>query len=270
MTTDRELVDQLDEVWTSVVRFGDSLSEQDWKTPTECPGWSVQDNLAHMIGVESMTLERPDPDHRPAGGDHIKNGVGEHNEIWVDWYRSRSGAEVLTDFGEVTAARLSQLNVPGYDFGADSWTPIGPSTVRELLPFRVFDTWVHDQDMRRALGRPGGASGPAAIAAFERIQRMAPRSIGKQVAPPDGTTVGFTITGAQPGTFTVRVDGGRGAFVDDVAPADADAHLTMDLDVYVRLGTGRGDPEAIAAADIAFSGDEDLGRAVPRALNFLF
>lgn len=271
MTTDRDLVDQLTEVWNSTADFGDDLSETDWKTETECPGWSVQDNLAHIIGIESMSLGRPNPEHTPAGGAHIKNDVGANNEIWVDFYRDRPGAEVLTDFREVTGARLSELSAPDYDFGADSWTPTGPGTVRDLLPFRLFDSWVHDQDMRRAVHQPGGASGPGAATAFDRIQAMAPRSVGKQVAPPDGTTVGFTLTGAQPRTFTVRMEAKRAGFVDDVAPGDADAHLTMDVDTYVRLGAGRGDPEAIVAdGDITFAGDTELGLATARTLNFLF
>ena len=36
------------------------LTEAEWKAPTECPGWSVQDNLAHIIG------DRID-DPRPTG-----------------------------------------------------------------------------------------------------------------------------------------------------------------------------------------------------------
>ncbi|HZJ26048.1 MAG TPA: maleylpyruvate isomerase family mycothiol-dependent enzyme [Acidimicrobiia bacterium] len=271
MPTDRELVDQLTEVWESLGDFGDSLSESEWKTPTECPGWSVQDNLAHVIAIESTILDRPAPDHTAPGGTHIKNDVGAMNEIWVDWYRTRSGAEVLADFREVTAARLAQLNAADHDFGADSWTPIGPGTVRDALPFRIFDTWVHDQDMRRAVDRPGGAAGPAAATAFDRIQSMAPRSVGKKVAPPDGTTIGFTIAGPQARSFTVRMEAKRAGFVDDVAPEDADAHVSMDLDTYVRLGTGRGDPDVIVTTgDVGFSGDEDLGRAVARTLNFLF
>jgi len=28
------------------------LTESQFKTPTQCPGWTVQDNLSHMIGTE--------------------------------------------------------------------------------------------------------------------------------------------------------------------------------------------------------------------------
>ena len=102
---DEALVEALDIVWSSLAELGATLSGHEWATDTECPGWTVQDNLAHIIGIEATILGRPNPDHEPAGGPHVKNDVGAGNEIWVDWYRSRSGAEVLTDFRAITTER---------------------------------------------------------------------------------------------------------------------------------------------------------------------
>ena len=44
----------LGEVWTSL---GDLLAELDdaqWRLPSPLPGWSVQDNVAHIVGTEAM------------------------------------------------------------------------------------------------------------------------------------------------------------------------------------------------------------------------
>ena len=57
--------------------------------------------------------------------------------------------------------KLRALDEAG--FGADSWTPMGPGTVRTLLPFRIFDSWVHEQDMRRAVGREGNLASASAL-----------------------------------------------------------------------------------------------------------
>ena len=67
MTPDEELVHLLDMVWASLGSLGDELSEQEWKLPTEVPGWSVQDNLAHITGIESSLLGRAAPKHEIAG-----------------------------------------------------------------------------------------------------------------------------------------------------------------------------------------------------------
>ena len=56
---DQEVVDALADVWASMQRLGDELDEAQWKLPTDCPGWTVQDNLAHILGIESVILGLP-------------------------------------------------------------------------------------------------------------------------------------------------------------------------------------------------------------------
>jgi uncharacterized protein (TIGR03083 family) len=200
----------------------------------------------------------------------VKNDVGAGNEIWVDWYRSRSGADVLADFRAVTVERMAILRAPDHDFGADTWTPIGPGTVRDLLPFRVFDSWVHEQDVRRALRRPGNDDSTAASASLDRIESIVPMVVGKKVGPPDGTIVAFTVAGPVGRAFAIEVAGGRAGFLDSV-PAAPTVHLEMDTDTFVRLASGRGDPESILASGaVAVEGDPVLGRAVAENMNFLF
>src|SRR4051812_24407370 len=134
------LVDHLREVWERIAGLTADLTEAEWKRPTEVPGWTVQDNLTHLTDIEAMTLGLPRPDHEPpAGLDHVKNEPGARNEVFVDARRSWPGADARREFLEVTATRLAQLRGLGADgFGAESWTPMGPGTVRDLLPFRAF------------------------------------------------------------------------------------------------------------------------------------
>ncbi|GMU78586.1 MAG: hypothetical protein AMXMBFR46_13810 [Acidimicrobiia bacterium] len=272
---DRALVEQLDEVWTRIAHLGGTLSEDDWKRATEVPGWTVQDNLTHLSDIESMTMGIPPPDHAvPAGLTHVKNDLGARNEVFVDARRSWAGADALAEFVEVTGARLTQLR--GFttaDFDAESWTPMGPGTVRDLLPFRAFDSWVHEQDMRRAVGRPGGLEGPAAEAAMDRIVATAGFVIGKKVAPPDGTVVVIECTPPLARTVAIVVDAGRARPHDGAAGGTVEptVRLALDGETYARLACGRLDPEAaLAAGSVAIDGDTALGRRVLDALDFLF
>lgn len=267
---DLALVDALEAVWVSIGRLGDSLSEAEWKQPTECPGWSVQDNLAHVVGIESVILGRPAPALSPADGPHLKNDLARSNEVWVDAYRDHTGAAMLAEFRAVTGERLRGLRASETDFGAESWTPVGPGTVRDLLPFRVFDSWIHEQDMRRAVGKPGGWGGPGAAAALDRIVAVMPMVVGKRVAPREGTTVVFAVTGAVPRRVAIGIVDGR-ARVLEVSPDVPTVRLELDGETFVRLGAGRGDPESILAEGrVAFAGDAELGCGVARAMNFLF
>ena len=86
------VVGALADVWDSIQRLGSELDETQWKLPTDCPGWTVQDNLAHILSIESVILGLPTPDvDLPDDLAHVKNDLGRSNEIWVESFRSLSG-----------------------------------------------------------------------------------------------------------------------------------------------------------------------------------
>ncbi|PON14651.1 hypothetical protein C2W62_27960 [Candidatus Entotheonella serta] len=64
----------------------ESFTEREWKLPTDCPGWTVQDNVAHLVDYESRMMQRQPPTHTPPVRPHVKNDLGQRNEIWIDWY----------------------------------------------------------------------------------------------------------------------------------------------------------------------------------------
>lgn len=269
---DTAVVDQIEEVWTRISELGASLTDEQWKLPTALPGWSVQDNLTHLTDIELMIQGRPRPDHvLPDGLEHVKNEPGSRNEVFVDARRAWSGTSALNEFNEVTRTRIAQLrDYTTADFDAESWTPMGPGTVRDLLPFRMFDSWVHEQDMREALARPGGLRGLAAVASMARITATAGYVVAKKVGAPDSSTVVFELTEPMAETFAVAVDGGRAKPVDPV-PLDATVRITTDGATYARLACGRADPAAaLASGSVRVSGDGALGKRIVEELNFLF
>ena len=269
--SDQQLVDRLEQVWGSIDAACTGLDEAQWKTPTDLPGWSVQDNLVHISAIESSILGRPAPDHLPPQLDHVKNEVGQRNEVWVDSRRSWSGADALAEFREVTAARLAQLRGSSKaDFDAESWTPAGPGTVRDLLPFRIFDSWAHEQDIRRAIDQPCDFSSRVGELSFERVVNALPYVVGKKVAPPDGTVVVFDVVGSRPMTIAVGVDGGRAKPLP-TPPEDATVTLSMDAQTLACLGLGRWDPSAaLDDRQVTITGDAKLGRSIVEQMNFMF
>jgi hypothetical protein len=94
--------------------------------------------------------------------------------------------------------------------------------------------------------------------------------VGKKVAPPDGTTVVFDVTGSRPMTIAIGVDGGRAKPLS-TAPERATVTLAMDAQTLACLGLGRWDPAAALDDDqVTITGDEKLGRAVVGQMNFMF
>ena len=250
------LLADLTDVWSSLAALGGSLSSEEWSRPTECPGWSVQDQYAHMIGTESALLGEDGPP--PVAAPHAKNRMGELNEGWVAPWRERSGAEVLAAFRVVTDRRLDALRaMTDADWDAPTQTPVGPGPYALFMEIRVFDCWVHEQDIRRAVGRPGHLEGPVADLSMARVTGAFGFVVGKKVAPPDGTTVAVDLGPPLPAAFAVTVAGGRAQPCPP--PASPTVRIRTDGETWMRLGTGRIAPDA---ADVTFDGDAALGRAV--------
>jgi len=272
MTTDQELVDLLDEVWTSMEDCTSGLTEQQWRTETECPGWTVQDNLVHITALEAMSIGKDLPlSEVPDDLPHVKNDFGKQNERWIESRRSWTGADARAEFHAVTRERIDGLrSLDEAGFGADSWTPQGPGTVRDLLPFRIFDSWVHEQDIRRALGVPGNLDSASAAYALGMMAKPMAFVVGKKAGAPDGSVVVFSLQAPLARRLVIVVTDGRAAVVD-APPGDPTVTITMGTETFARLAAGRVDTaSAIAADEVTFRGDEALGRRVVEHMNYLF
>ena len=136
---------------------------------------------------------------------------------------------------------------------------------------RVYDSWVHEQDVRRALDRPGGSGNAASAISLGRIQDAMPFVVGKKAGCAEGTAVRFDVSGpgADARAFTVAVEGGRARPVsDDVTPT---VTLSLSSIDFTRLGCGRATAAQVeAAGGIGIDGDEQVGRSVLGAMNFMF
>jgi uncharacterized protein (TIGR03083 family) len=266
------LVDMLEQVWGSMADLGASLDEAQWKLPTECPGWTVQDNLVHITALERFILGDPLPTEAVSDDlPHVKNDTGRANERWIESRRSWSGADALAEFRAATDERIAQLRTLDDDgFSASSWTPMGEGTVADLLGFRIFDSWVHEQDMRCAVDRPGDVDSAAAEHSIDMMLGVLPYIVGKKVGAPDGSTVVLVLTGPLPGTTAVEVVDGRARPLAGL-PENRTVTLTLASDEFARLACGRAEPaEALALGTVAVDGDVDLGGEIVRQLNYMF
>lgn len=266
----RELVDRMEAVWGSISELCGTFTETEWKTPTDCPGWSVQDQVSHLAGSESQLLGRPVPDHVPIELTHVKNDIGQRNEVLVDWRRSWPGARVLEEFLEVTGERLRVLQgLSEQDFQAETQTPIGPSTAADLIGIRIFDAWVHEQDMRRAVRRAGHLDGPVAAHSVGRLAMAMPYVVGRKVQPPDGTTVTFQVIGPAGRTLDIGMEGSR-ANPLEAPPELPSVRLTMDVETFACLGCGRwGLGMALQSGKVQLDGDQGLGQTIVAQMNIM-
>jgi len=262
----------LGETWGALAGVCSQLSETEWALPTECPGWDVKDQLSHLIGIERAIMGEPVPEWSGPLGEHVKNDFAATNERFVAVRRALPGPSVLAEFVEVTTNRLAQLDeLTEEAWAAVGYSPMGEVPYAEFMTVRVFDSWVHEEDVRRALDRPGGDGNAASAISLGHIQRAMPFVVGKKAGCADGTAVRFEVTG--PGhdarAFTIAVEGGRARPAgDEVAPT---VTLSLSNIDFMRLGCGRTTSARLQAAGaVGVVGDDPAGRSVLGAMNFMF
>ena len=260
------IIELLEAVWDSIAQLGADLSEEQWDTPTECPGWSVRDQVSHIIGLERMLAgEKPEPAATESG----LEGIAAFNEGQIAPRRTRPGAEVLAEMSDICARRLAMLReMPDEKWDEVGFTPIGDAPYRTFMHIRVFDCWSHEQDMRRALGIPGHLTGPVVQHCLDWHTRNMGYVVGKKAGAPDGSTVVFAIDGDADGPRCVAVTDGRAkpsAMVDN-----PNVTVRTDVDTYNALCCGRTNPAgSLADGLVTFAGDRELGERVVLALPYV-
>ena len=263
------LIGLLEAVWSDIEAVCADLTEEQWNVPTDCPGWSVKDNVAHMLGTENMLAGVDPPEVEIGAPDHVRNDIGKFNEQWVAAYRVKSGAETLAAFREITRARLDALRaLTPEQWDEEGFTPEGRGPYRSFMAIRVFDCWYHDQDIREALGTPGCLDGPEADLSLNRIPpKGLPYVVGKKAGAPPGTVVVFEVEGMDPAAIAVPPEG-RASLLNEV-PADVTARIALDRRTFARLAGGRwtGD-HARKAGDVRVEGDTELANRVVDNLAF--
>ncbi|HEX4433316.1 MAG TPA: maleylpyruvate isomerase family mycothiol-dependent enzyme [Acidimicrobiales bacterium] len=262
----------LGETWEGLAEVCFELSENEWALPTECPGWDVKDQLSHLIGIERAIMGDPVPEWDQPMGAHVKNDFAAANERFVAVRRALSGPAVRAEFVEVTTLRLAQLDALSAAGWAEvGWSPIGEVPRAQFMTVRVYDSWVHEQDVRLALDRPGGSGNLASAIALDRVQGAMPFVVGKKAGCAEGTAIRFDVAGpgADARIFTIAVEGGRARPVaDDVTPT---ATLSLSGVDFMRLGCGRATAAQVdAAGGLALAGDALVGQSVLGAMNFMF
>jgi uncharacterized protein (TIGR03083 family) len=256
--------------WHSLDRLLGGLSEEQWRTPTPLPGWCVHNVVAHIVGTESVLEGQsfPDADFDASTLDHVRNDVGAGNEAWVRHLSTESGAALLERFRSVTADRRQRLK----DMSVDDWnaptpTPVGLESLGRFMRVRLFDCWMHEQDIRDGVGLPSTdaeLSGPEARQSLDEIAATMGYVVGKLGKAPEGSRVAIELTGPMARTIRVAVDG-RAQVVEDFGGSDPTATIRLDGLLFTRLAGGR----TKDTAGVEYDGDTAVGSRVIEHVNFV-
>ena len=267
MSDQQVLSEYVDVWWQAINDFTDLLEELDeaeWATPTDLPGWDVKavaSHIAHLEGILAGAAEETADVGEP---DHVTGLMGLYTEVGVLNRRDATPDAIINEIRSAATARHTALLADPPTDGSAKPTPIFggvPWDWRTLLRNRPLDVWMHEQDIRRAVDRPGGMDSPAARHTAEYLAESLGYVLAKRLGAPAGTTAVLEMEGSAPFAYAVN-DAGRGERLSDV-PAEPTVRLRMDREAFIRLAGGRCEPEP---GTVEVEGDQDLGQRLLDAL----
>lgn len=183
-------------------RLAGELTEDELEAPVvACPGWSAKDTIGHVTGIAVDLV---------AGQGQVADPDSTARQ--VEDRRSASIGEVLVEWSAAVGPLIELLRAAGSGLTAVA-----------------IDLWSHEQDVRNAIGRPGGRDAPgrdltlkAAISADQRVR-------AKGLAPMH------------------LVTGDKTWFLGEGAREGADIRLVLDPYEAARMLMGRRTYEEMAA-----------------------
>jgi uncharacterized protein (TIGR03083 family) len=246
------------------------LSPAEWAAPTICPGWTVKDVAAHLLGDDVGRLSGgrdgfANPDF--ATGLDISTlpgliaAIDRQNAIWVEGMR-RLSPRLLIEFLELTGTLTNDyfatLDLAAMGMAVD-WVGPEPAPVWLDVAREYTERWVHQQQIRDAVGRPGLNERHWFAPVLETFVLGVPRALRGALAA-DGATMRLVISGEAGGSWLARNDNGRWRLVLDNG-ITADASVELDQEIAWRLFTkGIASDEAKMVAGI--SGDPTIAHRV--------
>lgn len=244
------LVDAVEEILVNTsLLLAEVDTNEDGTRPTDCPGWTVHDQVSHMVGLEQLLAGAAHPTIELPTLDHVVSELDAYMERPVEARRALPFIAVIDELNGMLPRRIAQYRELIDEGDPEVVSPLGGfGPLSKALPIRVFDLWVHEQDVRRALGVPPRLTGVSSALVQDRILDAWQERFRSRVAT-DGL-LRLSVGGVKPARLEMTFgDGGPIGVLD------------LDLDVLARLACGRGQrDEVLRSATVA--GSRELVDAV--------
>jgi uncharacterized protein (TIGR03083 family) len=248
------------------------LRPEDWSRPTACALWTVKDITAHLLdsGLRRLSVGRDGLDAAPDTpiSSHA-DLVGYLNRLNAQWTAAarRLSPRVLIELLDFTSGPLHaffrSLDPHGPALFEVAWAGESASENWFDIGREYTERWLHQQQIREAVGAPGLTSRRWLHPTLDIFVRALPFSYHR-VAAPAGRSVRVVIEGEAGGVWTLvrSAEGWRLFAGGEAGPA---ATVSLDQGAAWKLFSKGLDRES-ARRSIRIEGDPNLGQPLLDAL----
>ena len=253
-----------------------ALSEEDWNKPTVCPGWTVKDIGLHLLGDDIGYLSgKRDHFSNPLfrnkdmrEWESLVKNLNAANELWVkatERISSRLLSDLLALTGNQLYAYMQSLD-PMVINGTVSWAGPGPAPMWLDLAREYTERWLHQQQIRDAVNKPGLKEKRFFHPILDTFVRALPHTY-RDIPVTDITVVKFVVTGEAGDVWYLAGEANRWSLYKAVE-LQPTATVTMDQETCWRLFTKGMDREQ-AMVNTLIEGDKKLGEKILETVSII-
>ena len=248
------------------------LDPSAWARPTACALWSVKDVVAHLLDTGLRRLSFGRDGYTPALESRIESYsdlVAFLNRLNAEWVRActRLSPEVLIELMDATAPRVHQffsaLDPHATAMFGVAWAGQESSPVWFDIGREYTERWLHQQQIREAVGVPGLNGREWLNPVLDVFMRALPHAYSDVNAEP-GQGIVVSITGAAGGDWTLRREAKSWELFHGRAEGPV-AQISLDQDTAWKLFSKGLSPEA-ARAKVKLQGNPRLSEPILNAL----
>jgi uncharacterized protein (TIGR03083 family) len=219
------------------------LAQEQWDTDSPCPGWTVHDLAAHLLGDDLGVLSRgrdeyPDPLSITTDAtdtwSSIVDSLNRTNEQWVQATRGLSGSllvDLLRHTGELSYEYFRGLNPDGLGDRV-SWAGPEPAPHWLNAAREYTERWVHQAQIRQALRLPSLDEPRFLSPVIATFARALTRAYSAQQAD-EGTCITISVQGKAGGRWTLRRRSGGWVLYEGEAPSPVTS-IRLDQETFWR------------------------------------
>ena len=248
------------------------LDAEDWNRPTACALWSVQDIVAHLLDSCLRRLSfgrdglKPSPDRTIASYADLVAYLNHLNAEWIAAAR-RLSPQVLMDLMDVAAPQLHQylgsLDPNAVATFGVAWAGEETSSNWFDISREYTERWLHQQQIREAVGAPGLVARQWLHPALDVFLRALPFTY-RAVEAPRGASLQLEIRGEAGGVWTLARDEAGWTLLTGSDSSSA-TRVSLDQETAWKLFS-KGLSQEQAERRIRIEGDTRLGRPILRTL----